>query len=90
MDYQLAQVLNQPCLHIRIWQEDNVYVAQCLDIPGCVSQGETRDEALANVHEAIRLCLEVIREEAGHNPIECETHGFEVIEQPMSEFVQTL
>ena len=27
-------------------------------IPGCISQGDTRDEALANIREAIELCLE--------------------------------
>lgn len=39
--------------------EDGVWIAECPSIPGCVSQGDTRDEALANVREAIALCLEV-------------------------------
>jgi len=39
--------------------EDGVWVAECPSIPGCVSQGATKDEALQNVKEAIRLCLEV-------------------------------
>ncbi len=29
--------------------EDGVWVAECPAIPGCVSQGVTRDEAVANV-----------------------------------------
>lgn len=33
--------------------EDGVYVAECPTLPGCVSQGATRAEALANVREAI-------------------------------------
>jgi predicted RNase H-like HicB family nuclease len=33
--------------------EDGVWVVECPSIPGCVSQGETRDEALANIREAI-------------------------------------
>jgi predicted RNase H-like HicB family nuclease len=33
-------------------------VAECPAIPGCISQGKTEDEALANVREAIRACLE--------------------------------
>lgn len=33
--------------------EDGVYVAECPTLPGCVSQGKTRDEALANVRDAI-------------------------------------
>ena len=39
--------------------EDGVWVAECPSIPGCVSQGTTRDEALANIREAIAACLEV-------------------------------
>ena len=39
--------------------EDGIFVAECPSIPGCVSQGETRDEAIANVQDAIRGCLEV-------------------------------
>ncbi|NLO26843.1 MAG: type II toxin-antitoxin system HicB family antitoxin [Actinobacteria bacterium] len=39
--------------------EDGVWIAECPSIPGCVSQGDTREEALANVREAIALYLEV-------------------------------
>jgi len=39
--------------------EDGVWIAECPAIPGCVSQGDTREEALANIREAIDLCLEV-------------------------------
>ena len=42
--------------------EDGVWVVECPAIPGCVSQGKTRDEALANVREAISLHEEVLRE----------------------------
>jgi predicted RNase H-like HicB family nuclease len=38
--------------------EDGWIVAVCPVIPGCVSQGRTREEALVNVREAILLCLE--------------------------------
>jgi predicted RNase H-like HicB family nuclease len=38
--------------------EDGGFVAECPLIPGCISQGETRDGALANIREAIELCLE--------------------------------
>jgi predicted RNase H-like HicB family nuclease len=33
-------------------------VAECPAVPGCVSQGQTEDEALANVREAIAACVE--------------------------------
>ena len=38
--------------------------AACPIIPGCFSQGKTREEALANIREAIELCLEC-REQQG-------------------------
>jgi len=43
--------------------ETGVVVAECPAIPGCVSQGTTEDEALANIREAIVGCLEVRAEE---------------------------
>ena len=39
--------------------EDGVWIAECPSISGCVSQGKTKEEAVENVREAIRLCLEV-------------------------------
>ena len=44
--------------------EDGVWIAECPAIPGCVSQGATLDQAIANIGEAIALCLEV-RSELG-------------------------
>ncbi len=41
---------------------DGGFVVECLEIPGCISEGETEEEALANIREAIELCLEVRRE----------------------------
>ena len=38
--------------------EDGWLVAECPVLPGCISQGRTREEALANIREAIELCLE--------------------------------
>ena len=57
--------------------EDGIWVAECPSIPGCVSQGKDREEALRNVKEAIRLCLEV-RAEKGL-PLTIETHQVEVV-----------
>ena len=56
--------------------EDGSWVAEGPSIPGCVSQGDTKDEALANVREAIELCLEV-RAEKGM-PLTIETRQVEV------------
>ena len=56
--------------------EDGVWVVECPSIPGCVSQGKTKEEALENVQEAIRMCLEV-RSEQGL-PLTVETLQVEV------------
>jgi len=42
--------------------EDGYIVAEVPSLPGCVSQGTSRDEALANVREAISLHEHVLRE----------------------------
>ena len=44
-------------------QEEGGFTVQCVEIPGAISQGETREEALANIKEAIELILDVQREE---------------------------
>jgi len=43
--------------------EDGAYVVECPAIPGCVSQGGTEEQALDNIRDAIRQCLEVRREQ---------------------------
>ncbi len=41
--------------------EEGVYVAECPSLPGCISQGATRQEALANIKDAIEGYLESLR-----------------------------
>ena len=41
--------------------EDGVYVAECPSLPGCLSQGSTRDEALENIQEAIAGYVESLK-----------------------------
>ena len=38
---------------------DGYIIAECPQIPGCVSQGRTKEEALANIKDAIQVCLMV-------------------------------
>jgi predicted RNase H-like HicB family nuclease len=47
--------------------EDGFIVAEVPSLPGCVSQGSTRDEALTNIREAISLYEEVLLE--GGDPL---------------------
>ncbi len=56
--------------------EDGAWVVECPSIPGCISQGATRQEALANIRGAIAACLEV-RAEQGM-PLTVETQQVEV------------
>ena len=49
--------------------EDGYWVVECPSLPGCISQGKTKEEALINIKEAIELYIEV-----------CEEKG-----QPLSE-----
>ncbi|MBI5324512.1 MAG: type II toxin-antitoxin system HicB family antitoxin [Ignavibacteriae bacterium] len=57
--------------------EDGVWIAECPSIPGCVSQGKTKEEASENIKEAIELCLEV-RAEMGY-PLTIETKQLEIV-----------
>lgn len=41
--------------------EDGVYVAKVPELPGCISQGRTRKEAIENVKEAIEAYLESLK-----------------------------
>lgn len=54
-------------MHCRVtlFQSDEGWAVSCPDLPGCHSQGGTREEALENIKEAIRLWLEVEAEETG-------------------------
>ncbi|MDX2239207.1 MAG: type II toxin-antitoxin system HicB family antitoxin [Leptolyngbyaceae cyanobacterium bins.302] len=42
--------------------EDGWFIVEVPSLPGCVSQGKTRDEALQNIKEAIALHIEVLIE----------------------------
>jgi antitoxin HicB len=53
--------------------EDGVYVAECPTLPGCVSQGKSRDEAIANIRDAIAGYLQSL-----------EKHG-DPVPPPISE-----
>ncbi len=43
--------------------EDEYFVAECPSLPGCISQGRTREEAVANIKEAIRLYIAALEED---------------------------
>ncbi len=43
--------------------EDGYWVAECPSLPGCVSQGATREEAVSNIREAIEGYVQVLKED---------------------------
>jgi len=43
--------------------EDGYWVVTCPSLPGCVSQGKTKEEAIANIREAIQLYIEALEED---------------------------
>jgi len=51
------KVVLEPC-------DEGGYVVSCPALPGCHSQGETKEEAMANIKDAIEGCLEVLNEQA--------------------------
>ncbi len=56
-------------LHVVIEQdEEGYYVAEVPALPGCLSQGKTREEAIANIKEAIEGWLEVMESKKSFDP----------------------
>lgn len=49
--------------------EDGVYVATVPNLPGCIADGPTRSEAIANVKDAIVLYLESLQEHGDPVPL---------------------
>ncbi|HDQ00521.1 MAG TPA: type II toxin-antitoxin system HicB family antitoxin [bacterium] len=46
--------------------EDGMFVIECPSIPGCISQGKTEQEAIENIKDSIKQCLEVRAERGMH------------------------
>ena len=54
-------------MHFKVVLEEDEevggYIVSCPGLPGCLTQGETEDEALENIKETIQLCLESLAED---------------------------
>ena len=67
--------------HVLLWQDENGdWIAEVPSLPGCVSDGKTREEALENVAEAIDLYIESLQ--ARSKPVP------EFEEMPWHEFIE--
>jgi predicted RNase H-like HicB family nuclease len=75
--------------------EDGYIVAECLEIPGCLSQGKTKEEALANIQDAIRECLSVLLEDLvkhgrhGKAPVDTKDQQTIRVQPPQVELIHT-
>ncbi|KPK76540.1 MAG: hypothetical protein AMS25_17305 [Gemmatimonas sp. SM23_52] len=48
--------------------DDGGYTAFVPALPGCISEGDTREEALSNIEEAVKLYLEPVEDDEGFAP----------------------
>lgn len=48
--------------------EDNAYVAEVPELPGCCAHGDTREDALSNAESAAELWIETAEEFGDHVP----------------------
>ena len=58
--------------------EDGMFVAECPSLPGCVSQGKSRKEALDNIQDAIKGYLESLKKHNEPIPPSIEEEMVEV------------
>ena len=58
--------------------EDGIFVAECPSLPGCVSQGKTREEAVKNIKDAIEGYLESLKKHNEPIPPSIEEEMVEV------------
>ena len=56
----MAEKLRQVIIYLG---EDGFWVAECPSLPGCISQGQTRTEAITNIREAIEAYVAVLEED---------------------------
>ena len=58
--------------------EDGAFIAECPSLPGCVSQGPTRKEALDNIRDAIKGYLQSLKKHKEPIPPSIEEEIIEV------------
>lgn len=57
--------------------DDGYWVVECPSLPGCVTQGKTREAAIENAREAIRGYIRALQDD--HLPVPPETFDAEVL-----------
>lgn len=49
--------------------ENGYWVAECPSLPGCITQGKTKEEAVANIREAVQAYIEALEEDGLAVPV---------------------
>jgi len=64
--------------HVVLYRgEDGCWAAECPSLPGCISQGESREKAIENIREAIGGHIRALEDD--HLPIPPETSEPEIV-----------
>ena len=50
--------------------EDGYWIVECPSLPGCISQGQTKQDAIKNIKDAIALYEETLKEDGLEIPVE--------------------
>jgi predicted RNase H-like HicB family nuclease len=66
--------------------EDGYWVAECPSLPGCISQGKTKEEAIANIKEAIQGYIKALKEDGLSVPKERQAKRKRINRQMLSHF----
>lgn len=59
--------------------EDRMFITECPSLPGCISQGKTREEALENIQDAIKGYLESLKKHKEPIPPSIQEEVVEVL-----------
>ena len=68
MDKRIRDIVDRPYARVLVPNETGGYLAEVLELPGCISEGETPDEAIENLEDAMRGWLQVALEDGQRIP----------------------
>lgn len=68
IDKRIKEIMDRPYARVLVPDETGGYVAEVLEFPGCISEGDTPDEAIENLEDAMRGWLQVALENGQRIP----------------------
>lgn len=68
--------------HFRVYEEDHGYWAECIELPGCKTEGDSIGDLTQNAEEALNLYLEEPEDSSLSFPLPIETSGPDIIAVP--------